>query len=827
MTDATALLSQGLAAHQAGRLADAEGCYRQVLSAEPGQRDALHLLAAAALQAGRIADALVLVRQATDAAPDQPVFWNTRGVVERAAGDLAAAAESLGRSVMLAPAYADGWANLAATYEQAGDLAAEAGVLAQVTALQPANARAWGRRGVLAYLQNQLPDACAHFTEAARLAPHDAELWSNLGAAQLRLGDLAAAEASQRQALSVRPHFVGALNNLGNVLVAQSRWAEAAAVLEDAVLRAPDEPNGWVNLGHARKGLERYQGACAAYERALLLHPGLPIAMLGLGDAHQGLGDLHRAIACYEQARAQADDNPDLYENHGVALQRLGRLDEATAAFRKCLALDPTRAAIHSAIIFALDLREGADTAARHERMLWNARFGGQRTGPHHVHPNRPNTPDSARPLRVGYVSADFRHHSAGFLALPIVRAHDRSKVTVICYSGVRKPDQVTARFQALADVWHEVYDLSDDALDALIRVDEIDVLVDLSGHSAGNRLTVFAREPAPVQVTAWGYATGTGLDTMHYFLADPIVVPAASRASYFEEVVNLPSVLCYEPPDAAPPVVPPPVLARGHVTFGAFNRMEKVSAGVRDAWAQVLLRVPDARLIVKTGRMSTDDACQQLVAELVARGVARDRIELRGNTTHHGHLATHGDIDILLDTFPHGGGVTSVEALLMGVPVVTLLGDRVAGRLAASFLTILGLDDLVAASPEAYVAIAARLAADRDRLAHERATLRTRLLASPLADADRYTRAVEAAYCEMWQRWCAGSASRSSAALPAPELAPAVPSAPAGQNRPRLRVRAGANVGRRQRQRAGDAPTLRAGAGEHVGDAVRHEGAP
>ncbi|MCC6417944.1 MAG: tetratricopeptide repeat protein, partial [Gemmataceae bacterium] len=663
MTTVAALLTKGLAAHQAGRLADAEACYRRALRAQPGQQDALHLLAVAALQAGRLTDALALARQATDAAPGQPTFWNTRGVAERTAGDLAAAAASFRRAGTLTPAYADAWANLAATHEQAGDPAAEDDALVRLLAVQPGNVRAWGRRGVLAYLQQWFPDAEAHFAEAARLAPDDPELWSNLGAVQLQRGRLAEAEASQSRALSLRPDFLGARNNLGNVLVAQSRWAEAVAVLEDVVRQAPADPNGWVNLGHALKGLERYAEARDAYERVLAMHPGLPVALLGLGDTLQGMGDLHGAIACYEGALVQAADNPDLHEHYGVALQGLGRIDEALAQFRACLARDPDRARVHSAVIFALDLSEGGDPEAHRERERYNARFGGRAWTVRHA-----NNPDPDRPLRVGYVSADFRHHSAGFLVLPVLKAHDRAQVQVYCYSGVSKPDYLTERFRALADVWHDMYDLDDDALEALIRRDEIDVLVDLSGHSAGNRLTVFAREPAPVQVTAWGYATGTGLDTMHYFMADPIVVPPEARAAYFEEVVNLPSVLCYEPPDAAPPVAPPPSLANGYVTFGAFNRMEKVSPGVRDAWAAVMLRVPDARLIVKTGRVSTDAACQQLVDDLVARGVARERIELRGNTSHQEHLAAHGDIDILLDTFPHGGGVTSVEALLMGV---------------------------------------------------------------------------------------------------------------------------------------------------------------
>jgi predicted O-linked N-acetylglucosamine transferase (SPINDLY family) len=295
---------------------------------------------------------------------------------------------------------------------------------------------------------------------------------------------------------------------------------------------------------------------------------------------------------------------------------------------------------------------------------------------------------------------------------------------------------------------------------------------VDLSGHSGGNRLPVFAREPAPVQVTAWGYATGTGLDAMRYFLADPVAVPPEAQRYYAEEIVNLPSLFCYEPPAYMPPGTPPPAAERGYVTFGAFNRMEKVSPGTRDAWARILMSVPGSRLVVKTLRHDADPACQQLVNDLAARGVDRTRIEVRDNSTHEEHLAAHADVDILLDTFPHGGGVTSVEALLMGVPVVTLLGDRVAGRLAASCLTTLQMDDLVAGSADEYVEIAVRLASTPDRLAHERATLRERVLASPLANAERYTRAVEATYRDLWRRWTKSQASgvRRQASLGAHE---------------------------------------------------------
>ena len=213
--------------------------------------------------------------------------------------------------------------------------------------------------------------------------------------------------------------------------------------------------------------------------------------------------------------------------------------------------------------------------------------------------------------------------------------------------------------------------------------------------------------------------------------------------------------MICYESPATLPPVTPPPSLTRGHITFGAFNRQEKITESVRDAWARVLLAIPDARLLAKIGGKS-EQARARLVDDLAARGVARERIELRGHTSQSEHQAAHADVDIFLDTFPHGGGVTSVEALLMGVPVVTMLGERVAGRLAASFLTTVGLTDLIAQTEDEYVQIAVQLAADRNRLVRERETLRERLLGSPVANPELYTRALEATYRELWQRWCA-----------------------------------------------------------------------
>jgi protein O-GlcNAc transferase len=770
--DLRAALARSLEHHQTGRVVQAEAGYRAVLACSPRQPDALHLLAVLTLQRGSIAEGTRLARQATDAAPGQPTFWNTLGMARQAAGQLAEAAAALVWATTLAPEYAEAWANLAAVQQARGDRQAEAAALTRLTALLPGHAPAWSRRGVLAYLGGQLHEAAGHFQQVARLAPEDADAWSNLGAAQVQLGRLTEAETSLQQAVALRPESVDALGNLGAVLVGLARWHDAAAVLERLTALAADRAGGWLNLGHARNGLKQYGEAAAAFGRALALQPDSVAALRGLGDALLQQGEPLRAIACYERALAGSPRDPDAYEHLDLAIQQLGRpadgdagrstvaddLQRLVTVLTRVLADGPDRPQTTSYAIVALDVTAGAEAEAQALRARWNARFGGAAwQAAHGPRPPHTNRRDPDRPLRVGYVSADFRHHSAASVILPVLRAHDRSQVTVVCYSGVTAPDAITEQCRGLADLWRETAHRSDDDLAALIRRDEIDILVDLSGHTRANRLTVFAREPAPVQVTAWGYAMGTGLDTMHYFLADEVVVPPAMAHRYTETVVPLPAVVCYEPPAGAPAVAPPPSAARGYVTFGAFNRLTKITPDTISAWGRVLLAVPDARLVVKSGGLEDGPDRELLLGRLARLGVDARRVTILGGTPQPEHLAAHAEIDVLLDTFPHGGGVTTLDALYMGVPTVTLLGERVAGRLSASFLTVLGLERLIAGSVDEYVETAQEVAARPAWLAEERTTLRARLLASPLCDAQAYTRAVEAAYRGMWRRWCGG----------------------------------------------------------------------
>jgi predicted O-linked N-acetylglucosamine transferase (SPINDLY family) len=367
--------------------------------------------------------------------------------------------------------------------------------------------------------------------------------------------------------------------------------------------------------------------------------------------------------------------------------------------------------------------------------------------------------------LKVGYVSPDFRTHSVSHFVEPLLRGHDRHEVEVFCYAEVARPDAVTASLKGFADHWQETVGLSDNALAERIRADGIDILVDLAGHTANNRLPLFALRPAPVQVTWLGYPNTTGLETIQYRLVDAVTDPSGEADAWASEaLVRLKDgFLSYSAGRNTPATTAPPCLEAGVVTFGSFNNPAKMSPSTLDAWATLLSRLPHAKLLLK-GKPFADSAARAMVlANLTKRGVAAERVELAPwSPGIDAHLATYNRVDIALDPFPYNGTTTTCEALWMGVPVVTLCGDRHAGRVGASLLTQVGLTELIASSVEEYVEIAGGLAADPGRLNEMRRTLRPRMAASPLCDGRSFARRVEAAYRAMWQDWCTGQSARS-----------------------------------------------------------------
>lgn len=425
--------------------------------------------------------------------------------------------------------------------------------------------------------------------------------------------------------------------------------------------------------------------------------------------------------------------------NLDMALHEMGRPDEATAAFRQALALKPDLAAAHSNLILAMNYDDGVTQ----DEILTESRRWGAAHGAPGV--DRPAADGRQRRLRIGYVSPDFRRHSVGHFIAPIIANHDRWSFEVYCYAEVATPDDQTARFQSLAQGWRSTVGLSDGAVAEQIRHDGIDILVDLAGHTAGNRLGVFAEQPAPVQLTWIGYPNTTGMAAMGYRFTDAVAdPPGAADNEHTETLLRLEhGFLCFAPPDGGPDIAPAPSLKTGHVTFGSFNHLPKVNPGVVAVWAAILRRTPGSRLIIKSRTLADRSTRERYGALFAAEGVEPDRVELLSwIASSSGHLEAYGRVDIALDPFPYNGTTTTCEALWMGVPVVTLRGSRHAGRVGASLLTRLGLDELIADTVDGYIDIAATLDPERQRHG-----LRQRMADSTLCDAETMTRDVEAAY--------------------------------------------------------------------------------
>lgn len=497
-----------------------------------------------------------------------------------------------------------------------------------------------------------------------------------------------------------------------------------------------------------------------AYRRVLALDPAQPDALNLLALIHHEKGDRELAV---RMLRAAIKINPAAryYTNLGVILAARGDRTGSVAAYRQSVQLNPGSTAAWPGVIFSMDLHPHATPAVRlADRRAFNARHCAALTAAAAPHTN---DPDPARRLRVGYISADFTNHSASMVFEPVLAGHDHENVEVFCYwqqEGDR--DAITDQVEAQADHWRVVNALSDDALAEMIRADEIDILIDLSGYSNGNRLLMLARKPAPIIMTGWGHVTGLGIDACDYILADRICVPPEHEGRYHERVLNLPCVVGYDPRPPYPEIAAPPADVNGYVTFGYFGRASKTGETTWAAWADILHRVPGSRLVLK-GNDYRDVGYRATVTDFfVSLRISSHRLEFLGPSPRLHHLESHGGIDIALDPFPQGGGVTALEACLMGVPSVALLGDYLNARIAPSILTAVGHPEWVAKSVAEYTDLAVTLA-QQPRTVQDRQQLRQALLGSILCDPRAYAAAVERVYRQAWREWCAAQESTES----------------------------------------------------------------
>ncbi|MGE7416484.1 tetratricopeptide repeat protein [Methylobacterium tarhaniae] len=618
------------------------------------------------------------------------------------------------------------------------------------------------RRGNARLTAGAPAEALALYGAALERAPALAEAWFGLGGALVQLSRAREAEEACHRGLRHAPaHRVG-LANLGVALSSQGRYAEAQGCFEAALGRDPGFVQAQTGLAHVLLQQNQVAAAQARYEHALSLDPDLPDARTGLADLLNRTGRPTQACALAAETLRR---NPDHVPSRAALfdlLVRSTRFAEAEALFEAWEGEPVSDPDAASRVLMGLNLLPGLAperiaaahrawgaaqeaAAAAAEAAPVRAADGGDR--------------DPERRLRIGYVSADLHFHPVGRFLLPLLAAHDKRAVHVTCYSQLPGRDAVTGQIAACADLWRACQGMGTDELAALIASDGIDILVDLSGHTFGNRLDVLARRPAPVQVSWLGYLNTTGLAAIDYRITDPIAdPPGPADALSAEALIRLPRLLCFAPPAAPPPVAEPPARAGRGAVLGVCNRAEKINPVVAGLWARVLAASPGSRLLVRTGNFADEDLRRRVHCLLTGAGIPAGRLDLAEDPPDYtAYLAAFAEIDILLDPTPYGGLTTTCEALWQGVPAVTLAGDRQAGRVVASALTAAGLPDFVAASPDAYVRIAAGLADDVDRLTALRRGMRERLRGSALCDARGFGAAVEAAYRTAWRRFCAG----------------------------------------------------------------------
>ncbi|MEI6558518.1 MAG: tetratricopeptide repeat protein [Rhodospirillaceae bacterium] len=609
----------------------------------------------------------------------------------------------------------------------------------------------------------RLPRAEALYRRVLAAAPDHPDSLHLLGVLCHQTGKSERALLLITRALAQKDDTAVYHHNLGEVLRALGRLEPALAAYRRAVALSPDWAEAHNHLGVALHQLEDYEGAVACYRRALALDPDDASAHNNLGVALQDQGDLAGALESYHRALSLNPDDTDAGNNLGNALKEQGRVGAAVAVYREILERHPALAMVRSNLLFSslclpdIPLAEHFEAARR-----WDALYAAplRSRWPRH-RPPRPGAP--GRRPRLGFVSGDFRRHAVGFLTIAALEGLAAAGHEISCYSNGMTEDVLTDRFRAASARWRPLLGLSDAAAAEQIRADGIDILIDLSGHTAQNRLLTLALKPAPLQLTWVGYGVTTGLSAMDYWLADRHQVPEALEPWYQEKIIRMPaSYVCFEPPAEAPPVPPLPALTRGHITFGSFNFLSKITDQAILLWSQILDRVPESRLLLKAVGFNGEATQRLLIDRFAAHGIGAGRLDFLGGSSRAEHLAATASVDIALDSFPYSGGLTTLETLWMGVPVIVWPGETLCSRHSYGYLASLGCTDTVATDAGEYVERAVAWAGDRARLADLRAGLRARLLASPLCDRAGFTAALELACQMIWARHCAGEPPRS-----------------------------------------------------------------
>ncbi|MDD2702129.1 MAG: tetratricopeptide repeat protein, partial [Sideroxydans sp.] len=781
--------NRGAVLHSLGRLEDAENSLRRALQLKPDYAEAYSNLGIVLHAAGKFEEAQASYRSALQLKPDYATTHNNLGITLQKQGKLKEAASCYRQALALDPAYADAHYNLGNCLKESAHPDEAVAAYRKALQLRPDHAEAHFNLANLLHSMERLDEAEAGYRDALQVRPDYAEAFVNRGLVLSKLSRPTEAEASYKSALEINPNDTDAYLNLGNLMLEMERPAEAEAGYRHALRIRPDHPEANLNLGrtlfmsgrsseagvHIWRALESRPDYAEAYcslgelliagsklqeaeeslRHAIRIKPDLAAAHSMLGVALKDSGRLAEAEASSRHALALKPDDATMLCGLANVLQEQGRLDDAEALFRKALQRQPANAMIHNNLLFCITLSDKIDAStlfADHLRFAEQFERGQKPLWRPHDNSRIPD-----RPLQVGIVSGDFRNHAiANFIQPVLVHLTNHPQLSLHAYANYPADDATTRNLRDLFAHWHPVNALNDDELAAKIRADGIDILIDLSGHTGYNRLLTFARKPAPVQISWMGYPATTGLTAMDYYLSDRFLLPEGRFDEQFtEKIVRLPANAPFLPFEASPPVNALPALTNGHVTFGSFNRLNKINRQSVAMWSELLRALPESRMLL--AGMPKDGKYDALTEWFAQEGIPRQRLDFHPRGAMETYVALHHHVDICLDTYPYNGGTTTLHALWMGVPTLSQAGLTAAGRTGAMILSHAGLEKFIAKDAPDFIRKGIAYARDLDELSRIRAEGRERFANSALGQPAVIAAGLERALRQMWQRWCEG----------------------------------------------------------------------
>ncbi|MBF0192963.1 MAG: tetratricopeptide repeat protein [Magnetococcales bacterium] len=774
--------------HQSGLLADAIYWYKKVLDIHSDNVDALLSMGDALTRIGKVNEAIIACKKAISINPKFAQAYNNLGIAlknkkcydeavqnfQKAIAinpNLVEVHDNLGitlyqqekfdeaiashkKAISINPSFEPAHNNLAIALFEQNRLEEAFKSNQKAVSLNPNNPINHYHLGLTLKKQGKLDEAFISLTKSIQINPNFVEAISTLGSIKQEQGKLSSAIENYQKAISLKPSYVTAYNNLGVALKEQGKLEEAVKFCQKAISKDPDFATTYINLGSILEEQGKFDEAIAVYQKAISLNPDYVTAYTNLGVALKEQGKLDEALEVCQKAILIEPENSQAYNIMGSVLQKQYKLNDAVANYQKAIFFKPDCAEFSSNLLFCSQYIPGQSLENlylihKHEVETFNNSLKAKKF-------NHDNIISLNRKLRIGVVSRDLGKHPVGFFMLGFFKYHSKSDLEIFCYSD-RNPDNMTKQFESYSDNFVFTKFMRNSELAQLINDDKIDILLDLAGHTAKNRLPVFLQKPSPIQISWAGYVGTTGLPTMDYVIADKCYAPDGDEKYYTEKIIRMPdSWVSYTPPNNAPTFDSPHLdIIKDHIMLGNFGNPEKINEKMLEVWSQILLLSPNAKLLLIYSGMDSQANIIRINNYFERAGVDIDRIIIEGRTPHLQLLNSYNRVDLALDTLPYSGGLTTIEALFMGVPVVTTRGETFAGRHAYSVLNSVGLNKLVTDNLEEYVKLVVDLISSPKKLQNIRNGLSSKLKNSPICDHNKFTSFLTAEFKRIWQEWC------------------------------------------------------------------------